>query len=90
MNTDQPRDFRPFEDDVTVASINGFAVENGYDRITVHGQLEIAPGETGARDAHDLAMLFTMIANAAEKGQAPANVPPADSGEVDNPCNPNT
>ncbi len=53
--------FSPFADDTAVLSVAGLDVENGRDRISLHGAAEIARDQAGLDAAKALLALLTDV-----------------------------
>jgi hypothetical protein len=61
--------FEPFADDVTVQTVGGLSIENGTDRIAIHGSVDLARDAAGLTRAKALAATLSAIITALE-GQA--------------------
>jgi len=85
-----PARFKPFRNDDQALSVGGLEVENGTDRIALHGSLEIARDRTGLKQARALLELMTGIVAALEgDGDLPETAAPAaEAGAVRKVRNP--
>ncbi|HEX8416085.1 MAG TPA: hypothetical protein VF641_00635 [Methylobacterium sp.] len=63
--------FTPFADDAAVRTIAGLAIENGRDRIAVHGSLDIGRDRTGLAQARALRDAIAAIVAALEAADLP-------------------
>ncbi|WP_292496635.1 hypothetical protein [Methylobacterium sp.] len=66
-----PDAFVPFADDAAVRMIGGLAIENGTDRIALHGSLDIARDKAGLDRAKALAATLAAIVAALEGAPLP-------------------
>lgn len=66
--------FAPFADDAAVRTIAGISIENGRERIAVHGSLEIAKDRTGLAQARALRGTLDAIVAALEAADLPEAV----------------
>ncbi|WP_244476455.1 hypothetical protein [Methylobacterium sp. Leaf88] len=69
-----PVRFTPFADDAAVQTIGGLSVENGRDRIAIHGSLDLARDARGLERARALAAAFAAIVAALEAAPLPEQV----------------
>lgn len=81
--------FTPFANAIDAVNVGELSIENGEQRITIFGQLEINRDQQGLAQAQWLAEFFQNLAVtlAAEKtlpAQLPAEIPTA-STQIDNP-----
>ncbi|MCJ2044389.1 hypothetical protein MKK58_07545 [Methylobacterium sp. J-078] len=58
--------FAPFADDAAVQTIGGLSIENGTDRIALHGSLDITRDKAGLDRARALAATLAAIVAALE------------------------
>lgn len=58
--------FVPFADDARVAAIAGLTVENGTERVLIHGDLELTRDRRGLEHARSLAALVDATVRALE------------------------
>ena len=58
--------FAPFADDAAVQTIGGLSIENGSDRIALHGSLDITRDKAGLDRARALAATLAAIVAALE------------------------
>ncbi|HYC04563.1 MAG TPA: hypothetical protein VED40_14810 [Azospirillaceae bacterium] len=82
--------FKPFQNDEQAVSVGGLEVENGTDRIALHGSLDIARDQTGLKQAKALRDLLAAIVTALEaEGDLPAKAAPqVEEGAVKKVKNP--
>ncbi|GJD75494.1 hypothetical protein [Methylobacterium goesingense] len=66
-----PDAFVPFADDAAVRTIGDLAIENGTDRIALHGSLDIARDKAGLDRARALAATLAAIVAALEGAPLP-------------------
>lgn len=88
MTRTTPEHFEPFADDASVRSIGGLSVENGTERIALHGSLDIPCDRSGLDAARKLRDTFEAIVRALEGRDLPervAEAPEAAPREVKNP-----
>lgn len=88
MTKATPEHFEPFADDASVRSLGGLSIENGTDRIAVHGSLDITRDRAGLDAARRLRETFEAIARALEGQDLPervAEAPEAAPRQVKNP-----
>lgn len=88
MTKATPEHFEPFADDASVRSLGGLSIENGMDRIAVHGSLDITRDRAGLDAARKLRETFEAITRALEGQDLPeqvAEAPEAAPREVKNP-----
>ncbi len=67
----------PFADDAASISIGGLTIENGTDRLTIYGTLELTRDKRGLADARALKAL---VDDAAAHLEAERNLPDAVQG----------
>lgn len=82
---EHPARFTPFADDAAVQTVGGLSIENGTDRIAIHGSLDLARDTTGLARARALAETLAAIVaaleaegppeHAADATRPPASVP---------------
>lgn len=80
--------FAPFADDASVRGIGALAIENGTDRIALHGTLDITRDAAGLAQARLLKGTIDAIVAALEGADLPqrvAEAPEAASRSVKNP-----
>ena len=77
----------PFADDAASISIGGLTIENGTDRISIYGSLDLTHDKHGLADARALkALLDEAVAHLAGEKDLPNAVPgPLASKTVPNP-----
>lgn len=63
---EHPARFAPFADDAAVQTVGGLSIENGTDRIAIHGSLDLARDATGLARARALAETLAAIVGALE------------------------
>lgn len=81
-------EFNPFADDSHVIGADGLTIENGLERISVHGSIEITKDKGGLAHAQRLAEAFGAIAKVLEKEDLPNQIDgraPEEGAEVKNP-----
>ena len=64
MSDTTPPVFRPFADAAAVRTIGGLCLENGRDRIAVHGSLDLTRDRMGLQRARALQAAITAIVDA--------------------------
>lgn len=74
-------EFNPFGDDSHVIGADGLTIENGLERISVHGSIEIGRDKAGLAHAQRLAEAFGAIAKALEKEDLPDQLSDQDPEE---------
>lgn len=68
----------PFADDTAVLELGGLSVENGRDRIALHGAVEISRDQAGLGQAKALLALLTDVVRVLSDDPAlPRAAPPA-------------
>ena len=80
MKSEPATSFAPFADDETAITLGDFNIENGTERIVLHGSIEIGRTAAGLRQAKVLRELLDSIVLHIEAGQAPAVAPGAADG----------
>ena len=88
MTKTTPDRFEPFADEATVRSLGGLFIENGTERIALHGFLDITCDRAGLDAARRLRDTAEAIVKALEGRELPAQVaeaPEAPPREVKNP-----
>lgn len=80
--SERPARFAPFADDAAVQTVGGLSIENGTDRIAIHGSVDLARDATGLARARALAETLAAIVAALEAEGLPeqtadATRPPA-------------
>ncbi|MBB3937368.1 hypothetical protein [Aureimonas phyllosphaerae] len=74
-NSLETSEFRPFADDETAVTIGGVTIENGTDRVSLSGSLDIAPDQAGLEAAEALQRAVNAIVEALKaKGDLPERV----------------
>jgi hypothetical protein len=71
MSDTTPPVFRPFADAAAVRTIGGLCLENGRDRIVVHGSLDLTRDRAGLERARALRATVTAIVEALEGQSLP-------------------
>ena len=66
--------FTPFADDAGIRSIGGLSIENGTDRIALHGSLDIGLDRRGLEQVRALKEAVDAIAAALESAELPEAV----------------
>lgn len=66
-----PGRFAPFADDAAVQTIGGLSIENGRDRIAIHGSLDLGRDATGLERARAAAAALAAIVAALEAEPLP-------------------
>lgn len=83
------KDFRPFEDDAANLTVAGLSIENGRDRISVHGDLDVTADRAGLRRVEQAIAALTEIRDAlasrADLAEAVQTVDPDAVTTVANP-----
>ncbi len=88
MPDQKPDGFQPFADTAAVRSVGALTVENGTDRIALHGTLDITRDKAGLADARFLKRTLDAIVSALEAADLPQRVaaaPEAAPRSVPNP-----
>ncbi len=88
MTKSKEEHFEPFADDASVRSIGGLSLENGTERIALHGSLDITRDRAGLEAARRLRDTAEAIVRTLEGGDLPervAEAPEAAPREVKNP-----
>lgn len=67
-------DFNPFADDSHIIGADGLAIENGRERILVHGSIEITRDKAGLAHAQRLSEALAAIAKTLEKEDLPDQI----------------
>ncbi len=67
--------FRPFAEDAGVQTFAGFSIENGTQRIVLHGSLDLTRDRDGLRRAKALKDLLDAVVAALEAEDLPDSVP---------------
>jgi hypothetical protein len=80
--------FHPFADDATSRTIAGFSVENGTERIALHGALDITRDRAGLAQARVLRDTLEAIVQALEGADLPEQVADAEEAEPRTVANP--
>lgn len=82
-----PGRFTPFADDAAVQTIGGLSLENGRDRIALHGSLDLGRDAEGLERARALAAALAAIVSALEAEPLPERVAdePRPADTVKNP-----
>lgn len=80
-------DFEPFADDAAAQTLGGLTIENGRDRIALHGSLDLTRDQTGLTRARALKAALDAIVGHLEGAELPAQVAQADepTSRVKNP-----
>lgn len=66
--------FEPFADDAAVRNLGGLTVENGRDRIALHGSLDLTRDKAGLALARELKRTAAAIVAALESADLPEAV----------------
>lgn len=53
--------FEPFKDDVASLTVSGFTLENGTDRIAIHGCLDVTADRVGLRRIEELVEALSIV-----------------------------
>jgi hypothetical protein len=69
-----PDRFVPYADDAAVQTIGGLSIENGTERIALHGSLDLPRDAAGLERARALAAAVAAIVAALEAGPLPERV----------------
>jgi hypothetical protein len=69
-----PARFEPFAEDAAVQTIGGLSIENGTDRIALHGALDLTRDAEGLTRARALAATLAAIVTALESQTLPDRV----------------
>ncbi|AWI88689.1 hypothetical protein C0214_10755 [Methylobacterium sp. DM1] len=79
--------FRPFAEDAGVQTLAGFSIENGTQRIALHGSLDLTRDRVGLERARTLKSLFEAIVATLETEDLPDSIPdePETAEPVRNP-----
>lgn len=79
--------FRPFAEDASVQTFAGFSIENGTQRIALHGSLDLTRDRAGLERARTLKSLFEAIVVTLETEDLPDSIPdePETAEPVRNP-----
>lgn len=77
---EHPARFTPFADNAAVQFVGGLSIENGSDRIAIHGSLDLARDATGLAHAQALAATLAAIVAALE-----AEGPPEQAADATRP-----
>lgn len=88
MTETKPEPFTPFADDASVRSLGGLSVENGTERIALHGTLDITCDRAGLAMARRLRETLEAIVQTLEDRDLPeavAEAPEASPRTVKNP-----
>ncbi|HEV2542385.1 MAG TPA: hypothetical protein VGU70_06445 [Methylobacterium sp.] len=67
--------FRPFAEDAGVQTFAGFSIENGTQRIALHGSLDLTRDRDGLRRAKALKSLLDAVVATLEAEDLPESVP---------------
>ncbi len=62
--------FQPYSDDTASLSIGEFAIENGTDKVTLYGSLDLKRDKTGLKQARALKAAVDAIVKALEQDEA--------------------
>ncbi|MCJ2084149.1 hypothetical protein [Methylobacterium sp. J-090] len=74
MSDTTPPVFRPFADEAAVQTIGGLSLENGRDRIAVHGSLDLTRDRAGLERARTLQAAVNAIVVALARAELPEAV----------------
>lgn len=74
MTKSKAEHFEPFADDASVRNIGGLSIENGTERIALHGSLDITRDRAGLAAARTLRETFDAIARSLEGHDLPEQV----------------
>ena len=87
MSETPPPVFRPFADEAAVRTIGGLSLENGRDRIAVHGSLDLTRDRAGLERARALQAAVNAIVAALAQDDLPETVAgtPPNAETVKNP-----
>ena len=80
MSETKPLQFRPFADASAVQTIGGLSLENGRDRIAVHGSLDLTRDRAGLERARALQAAVNAIVAALAQAELPEAV--ADTANI--------
>lgn len=69
-----PTRFEPFADEATVQTIGGLSLENGTERIAIHGAVDLTRDSAGLARARLLAQTLAAIVTALEAQKLPEQV----------------
>jgi len=67
--------FRPFAEDAGVQTFAGFSIENGRQRIALHGSLDLTRDQAGLKRARALKSLLDAVVATLEAEDLPDAVP---------------
>ncbi|MCP1547820.1 MULTISPECIES: hypothetical protein [Methylorubrum] len=67
--------FRPFAEDAGVQTFAGFSIENGRQRIALHGSLDLTRDRAGLKRARALKSLLDAVVTTLEAEDLPDAVP---------------
>ncbi|MCJ2035440.1 hypothetical protein [Methylobacterium sp. J-068] len=70
----EPARFDPFADEAAVRTIGGLSVENGTDRIALHGSIDLTRDAAGLAHARALCATLAAIVTALESEALPETV----------------
>jgi len=79
--------FVPFANEADVLHIGDLMVENRLDRITLSGDVDLTLDQEGLALARRLHALLGDLVGKMEAQELPAQLPPADVQQVENPFN---
>ena len=79
--------FRPFAEDASAQTFAGFSIENGTQRIALHGSLDLTRDRAGLERARTLKSLFEAVVATLETEDLPDSIPdePETAEPVRNP-----
>lgn len=79
--------FVPFANEADVLHVGDLMVENRLDRITLSGDVDLTLDQEGLALARRLHALLGDVVGKMEAQELPAQLPPADVQQVENPFN---
>jgi hypothetical protein len=85
--TAKKKPFVPFANEADVLTIGRLSFENRLDRITVSGDIDLTADRAGLDAARALRALLDDIVKQLEARALPAQLPPPDVKQIDNPFN---
>lgn len=81
--------FRPFANEADALTIGGFTVENGTEKVSLYGSLDITRDEAGLQQAKALKSVLDALVRELKAGKDTSSsdspAPPAKSRQVKNP-----
>jgi len=83
--TAKNKPFVPYANEADVLHIGNLMLENRLDRITISGDVDLTADQAGLAHARRLHALLGAVLDKLEAQTLPAQLPPPDVKQVDNP-----